>query len=191
LVLRPGLALADAVAMRLPSGRYRARVLPGLVEPLTPAGLVAALPLVLRRRRLRPRYDETGLTWLLGHLQRVPDLGALRARLVRTDDGKPIGWFVYFASTTGTSGVVQLAAAEDHEATVLGHLFEEARHAGSIAVRGRLDPPLLTAFTAAGATLGRDGPWVLIQSRRAEVLEAFQSGDAFVSGLDGERWMTF
>ena len=190
LALRPFLEVSDALLNRQPQGGGPHLHPPGTLEPVTPAGIVEVMPGVLRRRRLRPRYDAASIEWLLEHVTRFGERGDLRLRLVRDGHGKPAGWFVYFAGA-GTATVVQLAAGEDHGDLVLAHLFHDAWRSGAIAVRGRLDPPLVTAMTAAGASLGRDGPWVLIQSRRPEVLEAFQAGDAFVTGLDGERWMGF
>jgi len=46
-------------------------------------------------------------------------------------------------------------------------------------------------LAALGCGFGRDGPWVLIHSRRPEILPAVERGDAFLSRLDGEWWLSF
>lgn len=192
VLLRPVLGLADAITGRLNRrGLYHYPALRGRLETLQPEQLIAALPYVLERRRLRPDYDVTSLTWLLRHAEAAPNRGELRQALVRDDEDREVGWFMYYANRGGIGPVVQIAAREERAALVVSHLFRDAWNRGVIGLHGRLDPPLLKQLGARPATLGRTGPWVLIHSGRADVRRAFFEGNAWLSGLDGERWMLF
>jgi hypothetical protein len=74
---------------------------------------------------------------------------------------------------------------------VLGHLFHHAWRRGAAGIAGRLEPSLLPGLVAAGCGLRREGPWMLIRSRRPEIARAVERGDAFLSRLEGEWWLSF
>jgi hypothetical protein len=191
LVLRPVLnALDGAGGWVKADGPHR--VPPqGTVEPFDPATAVAALPAVLGWRGLYPVYDEPALRWLLDRVAELTHLNPLRAGLVRGPQRDVVGWFLYFANPGGVAQVMQVAATEQAAPLVFRHLQHDAWRGGATAIAGRLDPPLLPAVVAAGSTIHRRGPWVLVQSRRPEILDAVACGDAWVTSLDGERWLSF
>jgi len=164
----------------------------GLEEvPLTPTLMAAHLPELLGHVKLRPRYDEGSLRWLLDHLVTTGRRGELHRVAVRSADGALAGWYAYFDNADGVGQVVQVAARRDRSGDVLHCLFHHAWRQRLVALAGRVEPGLLSALGASGALLSRDGPWVLVQSRRPEVLAAVHRGDAFLSRLDGEWWMSF
>jgi hypothetical protein len=164
----------------------------GLQEaPLTPALMAAHLPDLLGHATLQPRYDEGSLRWLLDQLAATRKWGKLRGVAVRGPDDSLVGWYLYYANAGGVGQVVQVAARRDQGSDVLQCLFHHAWERGLVALQGRLEPGLLSALGARGARLARDGPWVLVQSRRPELLAAIHRGDTSLSRLDGEWWMCF
>lgn len=190
LLLRPLLNALDAAALRIRDESVR-RPPRGTAEALEIEALVAALPRLLGGQALYPVYEEHSLRWLLAHLGEIARFDSVRRMLVRDADGEAVGWFLYAANPGGVAQVVHLGATERSAPLVLRHLFHQAWRDGAVAVAGRLDPPLLPAVLAAECVLDRGGPWVLVQSRRLEILRAIERGDAWITGLDGERWLSF
>jgi hypothetical protein len=183
--LRPVAWAIDGLTARWPSAH-------GLEEaPLTPALMAAHLPDLLDHVTLRPRYDEGSLRWLLNELAATENRGELRGVAARGADGALVGWYLYYANAGGVGQVVQVAARRDRGGDILHCLFHDAWAKGVVALVGRLEPGLLPALGAHGALLARDGPWVLVQSQHPELLAAIHRGDAFLSRLDGEWWMSF
>ena len=185
---RPLLAAGDAFAARLAGGAARKPA--GTIQPLTPALMLAHLD-VLEGRALRPSYEQGALDWQLEQVAEKRQFGTLERALVRDPAGEAAGWFLYFLNPGGVSQVVQLAARPAAHTLVLQHLFHHAWSRGAAALAGRLEPGLVPELAALGCGFGRDGPWVLIHSRHPEIMLAVERGDAFLSRLDGEWWLSF
>jgi len=185
---RPLVAAGDAVAARLPGGAARQPA--GTTQPLTPALMLAHLD-VLGCRALRPVYEQGALDWLLDQVAEKRQFGTLERVLVRDVAGSVAGWFLYFLNPGGATQIVQLAARPGAHTLVLQHLFHHAWSRGAAALVGRLEPALVSDLAALGCGFGRDGPWVLLHSRRPDIMPAVERGDAFLSRLDGEWWLSF
>jgi hypothetical protein len=190
-VLRPIMNTLDGVRERMATGGLRRLPAQGRLDPLDPATMIAAIPTVLGWRSLHPIYDEPGLGWLRERLSELTHVGPLRSAVVRNARGEVAGWFLYFANPGGVAQVMQLAATERDAPLVMAHLVHDAWQGGATALSGRVDPPLFESLTAAGCAFHRRGPWVLVQSRQPEVVQAVASGDAWITSLDGERWLSF
>jgi GNAT superfamily N-acetyltransferase len=204
LVLAPAGFLAGAIARRA-TGRGQSR--PGLVarigslarrrpeqplagvsEPLTHAALIDLVERLRRPFALRPRYDEAHLAWLFGEMERANFDGPLVRRLVRGDDGRPLGSYVAYVAPHGVAEVVQLAAAEPDVALVLDHLLHDAARGGAVEVRGRFEHHLLAALRRRRCRLVPID-WALLHGRDPELLAAVHGGRALLTRLDGEWWM--
>lgn len=185
---RPLVAAGDAFAARRAGGAARKPA--GTIQPLTPALMLAHLD-VLGGRALRPAYEAGALDWLLEQAAEKRQFGTLERALVRDPSGEVAGWFLYFLNPGGASQVVQLAARPAAQALVLQHLFHHAWSRGAVTVAGRLEPALVPDLATLGCGFRRDGPWVLIHSRRPELMPAVERGDAFLSRLEGEWWLSF
>lgn len=192
---KPFLKMADAVARITlrPAGRPVEDV---AEEDLTPHAMSAAFGELALRRRLLPVYDEPYLAWLHSQLGDAADArGELVARLVKSSDGAPLGWYVYFLTPQRIAEVVQIAAgdAPDHErfAAVLDRLLADADRRGSLAVQGRVESGLFEPWSNRRAWLHFRAPLALIHSRSAEILSAIQAGQSFLTRADGEWWTTF
>ncbi|MGH7733338.1 MAG: hypothetical protein ACREOE_06455, partial [Gemmatimonadales bacterium] len=205
-VLRPIARRLDAVDMG-PWGRMVARgvraasrpvdrwvarwdPVPGIsVEPLTPAAMSAVAPRVLAAAALRPNYEAAA--WLMKQLDAKRDLGPLHGAMLSDAGGGPIGWVWYVERAGGVAEVVQLAARKGRQPEVLAQLRHEAWLQGFNALRGRLEPDLLPYLRNDGARLYREGPWVLHHTSQADVRAVLRRGEAFLSRLEGEWWMSF
>jgi len=161
------------------------------VDPLTPETMARHLPALLHDVALRPDYDETALAWLLEQLAAKRALGELRRAALRDAGGALVGWYLYYANRGGLGQVVQVAAAKGRYGDVAHAMFDDAWHCGLTALAGRLEPQLLPILAERAGAVTRAGPWVLVHSPRPDVLAAIQRGDAFLSRLEGEWWLSF
>lgn len=186
---RPFVMLGDALAAAWPGGN--GRPMGGDTVPLDSTSLAAMADEILRPFALRPDYADGSLSWLLAHAAEKHQFGELAGGLVRQPDGAVAGWFLHYVAPGETSQVLQLASRPATRALVLAHLFDDARRRGAIAVAGRLEPAWLPELAAERCELRRDGAWVLYHSPRPEILDAIERGDAFLSRLDGEWWLSF
>jgi len=105
--------------------------------------------------------------------------------------GQLAGWFLYYAQPGSVAEVLQLVARDGAYDGVLRHLLSDAHAQGATAVRGRFDPAHAQELSDRHCWLRREGPWTLIHSRDAEIISAFERGDAEFSRLDGEWWLRF
>ncbi len=184
-VLRPALALIDRLTARWSAP-------PGLdIVPLTPELMSAKLAVVLDDSTLLPEYDVTSLYWLRSQLELKGLWGPLAGSALRDGNGLIAGWYLYYMNAGGTGEVVQVAASHDRYREVLDAMFYDAWTNGLVAVRGRGEFGLLPALDPKRARIDRRGPWVLIHSRRPDVMDAIKRGRAFFSRLEGEWWMSF
>jgi hypothetical protein len=189
LAARPAATLADAAAARLPRNRFH-REDQGVTDEALDAPTMPAL-LGMLRGAVQPVYDTRSFAWVLDQARRKTRHGLLRTRVVFEHGRRLIGWFAYYARAGDVNEVIQLAALDGEIDHVLQCLFADAWRNGAAALRGRLDPRHLEPLSERRCWLRREGTWTLVHSRRADILAAFESGDAGLSRLDGEWWLRF
>jgi hypothetical protein len=163
----------------------------GGTDTLDAALMAGGFPDAAAGCSLYPQYEATALDWVLGRAAEKTSMGTLQRASVRDDSGQVAGWFLYFLSPQGVSQVLQIAARREAVPLVLEHLWYHAASAGAVALEGRVEPALLPALAAQGCRLERRGPWTLCAARRPELELAIQGGDAFLSRLEGEWWLSF
>lgn len=192
LAARPVLLAGDALATRFSALAPAPAEPDGMAEPITAAGVAAHAANVLGGYAIRPDYDQRGaLGWLLDMAAEKRQFGPLEGALVRAPDGTVAGWFLYYGRRDGVAEVLQIAARRPARQLVLAHLLRHTWRAGATAVAGRLEPYLLRELAAQRCALKLDGPWLLYHSPRPEIMHAVECGDAFLSRLDGEWWLSF
>ena len=157
-------------------------------EELTCDTLLMCLTEHTDRRSLRPVYDRHSLDSIL---RRAEALGSLQKVLVRDDQGKIAGWFLYYADSGPFSEVLQVYAKPDFKHAVLDSLFGHAHRSGVTALRGRLEPSLLGPLSDKHCIFQGGPAWALVYARRPELLHALHRGDAFFSRLEGEWCLHF
>lgn len=182
------LGLVDAAMTRLPRVPFPPARPPGRREELTPEALCNELPTIARGFRLYPDYDQPFVDWLFRELAAVQSRGRLVRSLVRSEDGRVLGWYVLYVRPGGVSDVVQVVAGDRDTGAVLDHLFYEAFQLGVSAVRGRIEPRLLTALWGRKCVL-RKSAGALAHSRFPEILYAIRGGRALLTRMEGEWWM--
>ncbi|HZH40689.1 MAG TPA: GNAT family N-acetyltransferase [Gemmatimonadales bacterium] len=160
--------------------------------PLTPKLLTQQLPQLLQSVILRPEYDARSAAWIFDQLVTKRGLGEIRSAVLWDTAGvEVLGWYVYYADAERMGRVVHFVARPGARDLVLQDLFANAWSEGLAAITGRLEAGLLRHAGRSGLTCRREGPWMLMQSSRPEILEAVDRGDAFLSGLEGEGLLSF
>lgn len=188
LCIRPLSAVTDFFAARTrKSPFHQAEQLPE--EDFSCETLLEHLPRFAAAKSLAPDYDEQSLHWLLEQAYEKKSHGKLRKALVRNGGGQIVGWYMYYLNPNGISQVLQLVATKKSIRRVLDQLFFHAWRSGSFAVSGRMDPEFPTDFSEEHCLFTFSGPRMLVHSRHADLREAIQRGDAFLTRLEGEWWM--
>ena len=189
---RPLMAIGDLTATRLRHSAFVQIKPTATATDLPTRAMLEHWAPMTRSFRLAGKVDEPTLEFVLHNAARKSVFGALQRVLVRdASGGAPIGWYIYYAKKREIGEVVDVAAVPDKYGDVLDHLFYDAWERGLIAVRGRLTPRDLPLLTQKRCVFQSGGPWTVVHSRRREVLESIDRGDARLSRLDGEFWMTF
>src|SRR2546428_1776234 len=97
-----------------------------------------------------------------------------------------------WSSDVCSSDLVTPFSRRSAEKTVLRFLFWDAWRNGAWALAGRVEPWLVDALGGANwAILRWLHQWTLLHSPRPEILHAIERGDALLSHLDGEWWLSF
>jgi hypothetical protein len=139
-----------------------------------------------RNYTLWPEYDSELLHWLLEFMGRNKKRGTLRGVGLRDESGKNVGWYLYYARSSAIGEVVQVCGRPDLFKPVLEHLFQDARGQGVIALHGVAEYRRISDLSDQGCFFTCRGGWTLVHSRRSELLDIFERGNAFLSRLDGE-----
>jgi hypothetical protein len=184
----PVWSVLDAVTTRVPGFRFRTPRPKLYAEELTPRALIDAVDLFAPSLTVRPDYDEPFLDWLFAEMSEVTTYGTLVRTLLRDDDGRVRGWYVYYLLPGGTSYVLQLMADEGSVGDTIDHLLHDARSGGSAALRGRLEPRLLEPLARRRCLFRYEGG-ALIHTENISVLNAIAYGHSLLTRMDGEWWM--
>lgn len=185
-LLSPAAHAIDALVPRVAKTSFRHSESPLVEVPFNPSVILRHVDGLLKTFPLRSMYSEASLTWLLRRAESKKSMGPFQRILVTTSQGKIAGWYFYYAKPGGIGEVLQIAAADGRFEDVFDHLYTHARARGVIGLAGRPERELIHPLSRRFCVFGRYPWWVLVHSRRTEILDAFQRGDAFFSRLDGE-----
>jgi hypothetical protein len=185
LVTKPLSALVDSMSPKIVrSGRVPKAAL--FEENLNIESLLDCLGDYHKSYALWPHYDAQLLQWLLQFMERNKKRGTLRGVGLRDESRNSVGWYLYYARPGAIGEVVQVCGRPDIFKAVLEHLFQDAREQGVIALHGVAEYRRISDFSDKGCFFTCRGGWTLAHSRRSELLEILERGDAFLSRLDGE-----
>lgn len=187
--LRPVFNVIDAVVVRRKTGRFSLGTPEGRLEAFEPARVVQSAGTVFPTGVVQPEYTEASFAWLLGQLRDKPGIGDLETAMI-VERGEVTGWLIWYSRRGGVGRVVQIASRPERASNTITHLLHAAAARGVVTLEGRIDPTLFGPLTDAGAVFRREDPWVMVHSRHAGLLAAVQGGDALLTRLDGEWWMS-
>jgi hypothetical protein len=141
-------------------------------------------------RGLQPEYDLPSFRWLLKQAEGKQMYGKLRRRIVREAGGEVAGWYLYYVKPGEVSEVLQFGGRPKSIRRVLSDLFADAWGHGAVAVSGEMEPRFAKELGKERCGFAWTGG-VLAQSRRPDIMQTIQLGDAFLSRLEGEWWARF
>ena len=182
----PTARLFDFALARIPQSHFRQTQPSTHGEPLDAAAMVESLPQVTRDRELTPVYEPSALAWYLRRAAAIQECGELRRVLVRDEQGRFLGWYLYYQQPGRAGEVLQVAAVPDAAPRVLHHMFYDAWQAGVVALSGRVDPMVAQDYSDLYCLFSRRGPWTLVHSRDPALRLPFHRGDVLFSRLEGE-----
>lgn len=188
----PLYSMLDSVAERTRGKRLRPVVPQASEVEINEQMMVAHGPEFFGSQSLQPEYDECSLQWLLERAAGKKRYGTLQKVGVRNGAGDLIGWYIYYLNPQGSGRVLQIAAKQNASHEVLDSLFYHAWRRGGTALRGWLEPRLITTL-AAKPHLSYDLSkyWMLVHARDRELQFEIHRGNAFLTQLEGEWVMGF
>lgn len=191
--LRPMTRGVDALVARTRMGPYWVPEKPEgfAAEDASEEAMLACLRSYSMGRALLPEYDDESFRWLLGQAGAKSLHGRLRKKIVRAASGEILGWYLYYARSGDIAEVLQFGGWPKSIRMVLMHLFHDAYAEGAVAVSGAMEPPFAKELAKCRCIFGLPGYGVLMQSKNADILNAIQQGNAFLSRLEGEWWARF
>lgn len=140
---------------------------------------------------LWPEYDVHSLTWLLTFMDQMQTRGDLRKVVLRDDGQKILGWYIYYVKPGAVGEVVQIGGERQFIKDILDHLFHDAWNRGVVGLHGVVDSRLMGDFSDKNCFFACRGGWTVAHSRKPELLELLNRGDALLSRLDGEWCLAF
>ncbi len=157
--------------------------------PLTPELLLEALHLVKNNFSVFPLHNKLKLTQLFHLLGREQRYGALHKLALVDDQEGIVGWFIYYAKKRGICEVIQAVSISGKEDVLFDTLTWHAFDQGGIELSGRLMPGhIRSSFTSKTISIpGR--MWTLVHSSDPELKLEIQTGNAFLSRLEGDLWL--
>ena len=188
---KPFCSVVDRVATRLASSSFRQTVPRLQAAELDVETLLACLAEFRNGHSLWPQYDANSLNWLLTFMGRMKAHGDLRKVVLRDDQQKIVGWYIYYLKPSAVGEVVQIGGARQFTRDILEHLFYDGWSHGLVGLHGVVGGQLVDEFSDKNCLLVCRGGWMVAHSRKPELLELLNRGDAFLSRLDGEWCLGF
>lgn len=138
---------------------------------------------------LFPDYDPSDIERLFQLLDCETRYGTLYKVAILGANDQPIGWFIYFAQKGGVCEVIQAVSLPGKESELFDSVTWHAFSMGGVELSGRLMPrQLKTPFTTKSISLPAR-MWTLMRSNDIELKHAIQSGNAFMTRLEGDLWL--
>jgi hypothetical protein len=156
-------------------------------EELTPDLLIDHQRLGPQKFDLWRDYDAESLGLLFDHIGRSRSNGRLVKKLVRDEQGRPVGWYIASLLPSDIYRVLGLAATRGKEEILFRHVLRRAKDLGAAAVSGRVEPWLLEAFPKRMMMFSRVR--FLYHSRDQALGDAVGSGKALLTGLESDIWL--
>jgi len=138
-------------------------------------------------RQLLPDYQSQSADWRLSLAGDKQEFGPL----IRTgvyENGKLLGWYLYYAKKGAIAQVLQLVANTKTVGRVLAHLFDSALRQGCAAVMGNADPAYMEEYPHHHCHCFVRGAMTVAHTRNPDIMRDLLQGNAFLSRLEGEWW---
>lgn len=138
---------------------------------------------------LFPQYDLSDIERLFRLLEGETRYGTLHKFALLDADDQTIGWFIYYAQKKGVCEVIQAVSIPGKESELFDSMAWHAFTMGGVELSGRLMPSQLqTQFTTKALSIPAR-MWTLMKSSDVELKYIIQSGNTFMTRLEGDLWV--
>jgi len=185
-LLKPATSILDRIAAKAAPRYFQRQPSHLRATALTPDLFLDRLPEFTAQDVLKPIYNRESIDWIWNRTAHLWDSGQIQKVAVNNRHGILLGWYIYNLIPNGIGQVAQIVASQRTVHQVIGHLFDHAAEHGAVGLSGRVPPAFMQSLSDHGALFHRQGPTVLMHSRRPKLVEAFQRPGVFLTSLEGE-----
>ena len=180
------LDLAAAGAIKFAAGAPKRRQ--GRDEEVEPEAFIEIAERLSEPFRLRPAFARSEFLWLIERAKRRTGAGPLRLRVIYDGADAPVAAYAAFAEKGGIARVFHQIAAPHAWGRLFDHARENAQAWGCIGAHGPLKAPMMAhAYSVRGAFFYY-ASGVMFYSKRPDIRQAIESGQALLGGFAGDRW---
>jgi hypothetical protein len=137
---------------------------------------------------LCPEYNRDDWKWLMNFMRSNTNRGSFRAFAVYKGAKELVGAYIYYLRANRIIEVMLLLAREDSRGHVLQHILSEAVRENAVCLWGRMEPRFIDCL-GDNKCLFKRGSWALVHTKRPDLIDVINRGEAFLSSLEGELWM--
>jgi hypothetical protein len=184
-------SLFDFAATRIPASPFHYSKLTTTAEEASSELILQCLASIPGKNWLLPEYTNESLDWVLNFIQKRNAYGTIVRKVIRNQEGKLIGWYVFGSGDGKIGDVLQIGTELLSAKLVVNHLFQDASLHGLIGLHGRMEPQFMDELSRAASIFVRQGSWTLLHTKNSELAEPLLTGNAFFSRLEGEGVMRF
>lgn len=187
VVCSPASGPLDRLVTRMAAERLDIKPSGMTGEQLTPELFTEHFDGLTQDCQFRPCYDLKTVQWLWCRLEFLyRQAGPSRQVAVRDQRGNLAGWYIYQGKKGSVGRVAQIVASSSTREAVFRHLLADAHAQGLVAIQGRIQPQDFQTVLDNGSIVVPRRTHVLVHSRDEHLLDAFRTGRAFLSLLEGE-----
>jgi hypothetical protein len=187
-LMQPMSSFLDGLSSTVLPRPFRLEKPSGYTREIGTLEIFDSIPAVSVKRTLVPAYTKESLQWILQKASEKNEFGRLRSMGVFRADHSLEGWFLYYPHPGKIGQVLQVSTTSRSISNVLDHLFRDAWEMKSVALIGRMDPTFMKEFTAKLCVLFHRSNYFVMHAKELGILYAINSGDAFITRLEGEWW---
>ncbi len=132
--------------------------------------------------------DDEALThWQFDYMANYPSRGDFRWFIARSG-GQAVGWMLYYVREDQPSEVSSIIALPKHKQAMVAALVRSTYHDGCTSLIGTTGAAMAHELIERGAIID-GGDRIQVRSKDPEIMSAFRSNRALVTGLEGEVWV--
>jgi hypothetical protein len=180
--------MIDALTGKIPGNPFIHLKPSGYTRELTTDEFLEGIGRFTSGWKLTPKYNKQSASWLFEMLSAEKRFGSFQKTAVYNDGNKLVGWFLLFLKSKGRSEVIQVVGEKNTLRTVLDHMFHTAWKGKSVEICGRLDSHFTKEYSDKLTFFIPGKNWMVVHTRDPKLLQTIQSGDTFLSRLEGDLW---
>ncbi|ASY65469.1 hypothetical protein SJ05684_b44870 (plasmid) [Sinorhizobium sojae CCBAU 05684] len=143
---------------------------------------------MLERFSVRPNWSKREFDWLASVASLNRSLGTLQCGIVRSDDGRAIGAFLFFGKAKRAAHVLNILCEAGRELDVTTAMFRSIDKDGYAVAAGMGQPFLMNAISRQRWLSFRHRGYFCMVTRHADLKEAALANDIYIGGLASESW---